>query len=182
VEAGAELDARSPSNPPPGQPLEPPPARPATGATLRPASHWSHRQLAEALADLGISASQIGRILADLDIKPHRVRGWITRPDAPAFWERAADICGLYLMPPTNVLVLSVDEKTGIGARSRTRPTTRPAPGRPARQEHEYVRHGAATLLAALDVHRGGSSRPPAWTATPPRTSLPSSTSSTRVS
>jgi transposase len=112
--------------------------------------------LAKALADIGISASQIGRILADLDIKPHRVRGWITRPDDPGFWERAADVCGLYLAPPTNALVLSVDEKTGIGARSRTWPATPPAPGRPTRQEHEYVRHGTATLLAALDVHRGG--------------------------
>jgi transposase len=84
------------------------------------------------------------------------VRGWITRPDDPRFWERAADVCGLYLVPPTNALVLSVDEKTGIGARSRTRPATPPAPGRPTRQEHEYVRHGTATLLAALDVHRGG--------------------------
>jgi transposase len=41
-------------------------------------------------------------------------------------------------------------------ARSRTRPTTRPAPGRPSRQEPEDVRHGTATLLAALDVHGGG--------------------------
>jgi transposase len=121
-----------------------------------PASHRSHSQLAKELADMGISASQIGRILADLDIKPHRVRSWITRPDDPGFWERAADICGLYLVPPTGALVLSVDEKTGIGARSRTRPTTGPAPGRPARQEHEYVRHGTAILLAALDVHGGG--------------------------
>jgi transposase len=121
-----------------------------------PASHWSHSQLARALADIGISASQIGRILADLDIKPHRVRSWITRPEDPAFWERAADICGLYLVPPTNALVLSVDEKTGMAARSRTRPITRPAPGRPSRQEHEYLRHGTATLLAALDVHGGG--------------------------
>ena len=32
-----------------------------------PASHWSHSQLAKELADMGISASQIGRILADLD-------------------------------------------------------------------------------------------------------------------
>jgi len=118
-----------------------------------PASHWSHSQLATELADMGISASQIGRILADLDIKPHRVRSWITRPDDPGFWERAADICGLYLAPPTNALVLSVDEKTGMPARSRTRPV---APGRPARQEHEYLRHGAAILLAALDVHGGG--------------------------
>ena len=121
-----------------------------------PASHWSHSQLAGELADMGISASQIGRILADLDIKPHRVRSWITRPQDPGFWERAADICGLYLIPPTGALVLSVDEKTGIGARSRTRPATPPAPGQPSRQEHEYARHGTATLLAALDVHRGG--------------------------
>jgi transposase len=121
-----------------------------------PASHWSHSQLAKALADIGISASQIGRILADLDLKPHRVRSWITRPDDPRFWERAADICGLYLVPPTNALVLSVDEKTGMPARSRTRPTTPVGPGRPARQEHEYVRHGTAILLAALDVHGGG--------------------------
>jgi transposase len=121
-----------------------------------PASHWSHSQLAAALADIGISASQVGRILADLDIKPHRVRSWITRPDDPTFWERAADICGLYLNAPDNALVLAVDEKTGIGARSRTRPTTPAAPGRPARQEHEYVRHGTGNLLAALDVHNGG--------------------------
>jgi transposase len=121
-----------------------------------PASHWSHSQLADALADIGISASQIGRILAALDIKPHRVRGWITRRQVPEFWERAADVCGLYLVAPDNALVLAVDEKTGIGARSRTRPATPPAPGRVARQEHEYVRHGTANLLAALDVHRGG--------------------------
>ena len=121
-----------------------------------PASHWSHSQLADALSDLGISASQIGRILADLDLKPHRVRGWITRPDDPGFWERAADVCGLELAPPTNALVLSVDEKTGIGARSRTRPRKPVAPGRPARQEHDYVRHGTASLLAALDGQRGG--------------------------
>jgi transposase len=121
-----------------------------------PASHWSYTQLADTLADIGISASQIGRILADLDIKPHRVRGWITRREVPGFWERTADVCGLYLNAPDSALVLAVDEKTGIGARSRTQPSTPPAPGRPSRQEHEYVRHGTANLLVALDVHGGG--------------------------
>jgi transposase len=45
-----------------------------------PAGHRSHSQLAKALADLGISASQIGRILADLDIKP---TGWAAGSPAP---------------------------------------------------------------------------------------------------
>ena len=65
--------------------------------------------------DVGISASQIGRILADLDLKPHLVRGWLTRPDDPDFADRAIDVCGLYLhQPGDNALVLSVDEKTAI--------------------------------------------------------------------
>jgi hypothetical protein len=99
------------------------------------------------------------------------VRSWITRREVPGFWERTADVCGLYLNAPDSALVLAVDEKTGIGARSRTQPSTLPAPGRPARQEHEYVRHGTANLLVALDVHGGGIIKPPTWTATPQRTS-----------
>jgi transposase len=118
-------------------------------------SHWSHRLLAEYLDDLGISASQVGRILADLDIKPHQVRGWLTRRNDPGFWERAADVCGLYLSQPTNALVLSVDEKTAIAARSRTHPTQPAAPGQAERVEFEYRRHGTASIVAALDVHAG---------------------------
>jgi transposase len=122
-----------------------------------PASHWSHSQLADTLSDeIGISASQIGRILAAMDLKPHRVRYWISRRDDPYFWERAADVCGLYLKAPDNAIVLSVDEKTQIPVRSRTQPTTPLAPGHAERQENEYVRHGIANLVTAMDVHGGG--------------------------
>ena len=131
----------------------------ATVTTQQPEvdSHWSHRLIAERLNDtLGISPSQVGRILADLDLKPHRVRGWLNRPDDPEFFERAADVCGLYLAaPPDNALVLSVDEKTAIAARSRKHPTRPCAPGLVERREFEYRRHGTACLLAALDVHTG---------------------------
>ena len=118
-------------------------------------SQWSHRLLADYLDDLGISASQVGRILAELDIKPHQVRGWLTRKHDPLFWELAADICGLYLSQPTNALVLSVDEKTAIAARSRTHPSRPAGPGQSQRVEFEYVRHGTASIIAALDVHSG---------------------------
>ena len=63
-------------------------------------SQWSHSELASAMSDAGIaiSASQIGRILAADDVRPHKVDGWLTRRDTPEFWEKAADICGLYLV------------------------------------------------------------------------------------
>ena len=120
-------------------------------------SQWSHSELQSAMADagIGISASQIGRILAADEVKPHRVDGWLTRRDTPEFWERAADVCGLYLSPPENAVVLSIDEKTGIQAKSRKHPTQPLRPGRPARQEFEYIRHGTASLMAAMDVATG---------------------------
>jgi transposase len=56
-----------------------------TQATPDADSHWTHRALAEHLREpLGICASQIGRILASLDLKPHRVRGWLNPPRRPA--------------------------------------------------------------------------------------------------
>jgi transposase len=127
-----------------------------TATTPEVESQWSHRLIAEALSDVGISASQIGRILADLDLKPHLVRGWLTRPDDPDFAARAIDVCGLYLhRPGDNALVLSVDEKTAIAARSPRYPTKRCQPGHVERQEFEYRRHGTACLMAALNVHTG---------------------------
>lgn len=120
-------------------------------------AQWSHSELAAEMkaAAIPISASQIGRILAADDVKPHRVQGWLTRRDTPEFWERAADVCGLYLAPPANAVVLSIDEKTGIQAKSRKHPTQPVRPGRPERREFEYVRHGTASLIAALDVSTG---------------------------
>lgn len=124
-------------------------------------SQWSHALAAQHLrVEVGISAAQIGRILADLDLKPHRVRGWLTRPADPQFHAKAAGVCELYRHPPAGAVVLSVDvlsvdEKTAIAARSRKHPATRVRRGRIARQEFEYVRHGTVSLMAALDVHTG---------------------------
>src|SRR5665213_2236865 len=120
-------------------------------------SQWSHSELHRAMTDagIGISASQIGRILAADEVKPHRVDGWLTRRDTPEFWERAADVCGLYLSPPENAVVLSIDEKTSVQAKERKHPTTAVRPGRPSRREFEYRRHGTASLVASLDVATG---------------------------
>jgi transposase len=121
-----------------------------------PATRWTMDAVSRALADeVGISASQIWRVCNKLDLKPWQVRSWMTSHD-PEFWAKAADVCGLYLNPPENALVYSIDEKSGMQAKSRTNPTRSAAPGIRARREFEYVRHGTAVLYAALEVHDGG--------------------------
>jgi transposase len=120
-----------------------------------PASRWTMAAVARALADqVGISASQVWRICRSLDLKPWQVRSWMTSHD-PDFLAKAAEVCGLYLHPPEGAVVFSVDEKTGMQARSRVNPTRPAGPGHPARQEFEYRRHGTAVLFAALNVHHG---------------------------
>jgi transposase len=110
---------------------------------------------------IAISDSQVWRICRSMGLKPWQVRSWMTSHDAD-FDDKAADICGLYLQPPQNWAVFSVDEKTGIQARSRTGPTrpARPAggadpAGRPAQQQFEYRRHGTKALFAAFECATG---------------------------
>ena len=62
---------------------------------------------------------------------------------------------GLYLNPPANAVVLSVDEKTQIQALNRTQPILPLRPGLPARQTHDYTRNGLTSLYAALEVASG---------------------------
>jgi transposase len=122
-----------------------------------PVSTWTCVEVTEALrADgLDISVSQVWRILDAMDIDLSKVRGWINRRDDPEFWNRVRDVCGLYLSPPVNAVVLSVDEKTGIQAKQRIHPDRPARAGSARRREFEYKRHGTTKLMAALDVATG---------------------------
>ncbi len=114
---------------------------------------WTYRELGE---EVGMSESQAHVILQRAQIKPHRTDYWIMSDfSKPEFEERLGEICGLYVNPPENVLVVSIDEKTGIQAKAPVKPDEPPAPGRPARREHEYERNGTQCLFAALKVHHG---------------------------
>lgn len=114
---------------------------------------WTYRELGE---EVGMSESQAHVILQRAEIKPHRTDYWIMSDfSREGFEERLGEICGLYVDPPENVLVISLDEKTGIQAKSPTKPDQPPKPGKPARREHEYERNGTQCLFAALKVHHG---------------------------
>jgi len=114
---------------------------------------WTYEELG---AEVGMSGSQAHVILARAAIKPHLSEYWMmTDYSQPEFEDRLGEICGLYVDPPENVLVVSLDEKTGIQAKAPTEPDAPPAPGKPARREHEYTRNGTQCLFAALKVHHG---------------------------
>jgi transposase len=127
----------------------------ATSALPDGASAWTHSMIAASLAGTGISASQVGRILAGLDLAPHRVRGWLNRRDDQQFWAQAAAVCEVYLRPPPGTVVICIDEKTGIQAKHRRYPQQPPRPGRLSRREFEYVRNGTISIVAALHVATG---------------------------
>jgi transposase len=114
---------------------------------------WTYEELG---AEVGMSGSQAHVILQRAEIKPHLTEYWIMSDfSRPEFEQRLGEICGLYVDPPEHVLVVSIDEKTGIQAKAPTKPDTPPAPERPARREHEYTRNGTQCLFAALKVHHG---------------------------
>jgi transposase len=123
--------------------------------TLRPpgrgVTHWTTRDVARTA---GVSHSTVHRIWQAHALQPHRVTTFkfTTDPEAEA---KIHDVVGLYLQPPTNAVVVSVDEKTQIQALSRTQPLLPLRPGRPARQTHDYQRNGLTSLYAALEVASG---------------------------
>jgi transposase len=126
-------------------------------ATKRRKARMSMPEVARILNDqhdIEISESQVWRICKQMKIKPWHVRSWMTSHD-PEFDSKAVDICGLYLNPQENWAVFSVDEKTGMQAKSRINPTQAAGVDQPTRQEFEYKRHGTRALFAAFECATG---------------------------
>jgi transposase len=115
------------------------------------ASRWSTRDMAKRA---GISKDSVGRIWRAFGLKPHRSETFQLSKD-PDFIDKVRDVVGLYMDPPTNAVVLSVDEKSQIQALNRTQPLLPMRPGQAARPTPEYERNGTSTLFAALDVATG---------------------------
>ncbi len=113
-------------------------------------ARWNGALLARHLGD--ISKHQIWRVLREHEISLERRRRWCISTD-PAFAQKAADIVALYLQPPENAVVLSVDEKPHIQALERAQGWLKLPNGKALTGfNHEYKRHGTTTLFAALEV------------------------------
>jgi transposase len=124
--------------------LEPPPEQ--LGVT-----HWSSRLLAK---HLGVSDYTVSTTWKKWGLQPWRVQTFKFSTD-PELEAKIRDVVGLYLNPPDNAIVLSLDEKSQVQALDRTAPVLPLRLGMPEKQTHDYVRHGTTTLFAALEVATG---------------------------
>ena len=105
-----------------------------------------------------MSRSTIWRILEEADLKPHRSVYWLNSHD-PDFDAKAKEICKLYIDAPVMYeqgrLLICSDEKTGMQALGRPDPTKPAEPGKPARREQDYIRHGTRAFIASFIVPTG---------------------------
>lgn len=132
----------------------------------RPINRWTHRELRDEVVKReivkSISVAQIGRYLQQAAVQPHRAKMWLntTEKNDEKFEREATTICQTYLDAPRQAEAdgthtVSVDEATSLQALERNAPDKTVQPGRVAKQEFEYTRHGTTTLTAGLDVVTG---------------------------
>ena len=115
-------------------------------------SHWDGPTVAE---KLGASVYAVWRILRREGIYLQRVRSWCVSTDKE-FAPKAAEVVGLYLNPPVNAVVLSVDEKPSMQAIERPSGYVETDSGAVVRAlKSTYKRHGTLNLFAALEVGTG---------------------------
>lgn len=115
-------------------------------------SHLDGPAVAEKLA---ASVHAVWRVLRREGIYLQRRRSWCVSTDQE-FAPKAADIVGLYLNPPLNAVVLSMDEKPGIQAIERPSGYVETDNGKVVRAlKSTYKRHGTLNLFAALEVETG---------------------------
>lgn len=113
---------------------------------------WDGPAVAERL---GSSKYAVWRILGREGIHLQRSRSWCVSTDKE-FAVKAADVVGLYLNPPVDAVVLSVDEKPSIQAIERPSGYVETDSGAVVRGlKSTYKRHGTLNLFAALEVATG---------------------------
>ena len=120
-------------------------------------TQWSSRRLAEWLRrtrQIEVSHDSITRLWRRFCLQPHRTEGFKFSTD-PQLEAKIRDVVGLYLDPPENAVVVSIDEKSPYQALERSQPILPMRSGIPERQTHDYARHGVTCLFAALNVATG---------------------------
>jgi transposase len=120
-------------------------------------ARWTMQLLADAFVSLtehtSLSAETVRRRLGEKKLKPWLQKMWcVPRVDAE-FVARMEDVLDLYAEDdPADPVVCFDESPTQLIGEART--PIPAAPGRPARVDYEYRRHGTANLFVFLDAHR----------------------------
>jgi transposase len=114
-----------------------------------------------------LAQGTVCKILAQDDVKPHKVRYYLERRD-PEFKQKMAEVLCVYRQvkllkqakwrsKKKKVAIVSYDEKPGIQAIATTAPDLPPKPGvyPTFAREHEYKRYGTVSLLAGINLVTG---------------------------
>lgn len=131
----------------------------------REITHWTHVELADECNQQGltdkISKSTVGRLLREVDLKPHTSTYWLNPKieDEETFKEEVNNVCDTYHQAPAlaeeNVFTVSVDEKTSIQALERISPSKPMTFGSVEKIEFEYKRHDTLCLTPTFNVVTG---------------------------
>src|ERR1700752_2963257 len=122
-----------------------------------------------------LAQGTVCKILAEQEVKPHKLRYYLERRD-PEFEPKMAEILCVYRQVAMlrsqaqsgktqgqdgggggSLAIVSYDEKPGIQAVGTTAPDPPPLPGTSptVMRDHEYKRHGTLTLMAGIDLLTG---------------------------
>src|SRR5712672_1830690 len=121
-----------------------------------------------------LAQGTVCKILAEHEVKPHKVRYYLEKRD-PQFEPKMAEILCVYRQVAMlraqgesgesqgrdsraeSLAIISYDEKPGIQAIGTTAPDRPPLPGTSptVMRDHEYKRHGTLTLMAGIDLLTG---------------------------
>ena len=151
-------------------------------ACTKPTDHglaaelWSRQSLANYIRSnaeksghpcLNLAAkATVHRILAENKLQPHKIKYYLEKRD-PDFDNKMQEVLMVYkeveLWNQTSndsdrkIITVCVDEKPGVQAIANTAPDLAPVPGKHSQigRDHEYVRHGTASILAGMDLHDG---------------------------
>ena len=122
-----------------------------------------------------LAQGTVCKILAEQEVKPHKVRYYLEKRD-PQFEPKMAEILCVYRQVAMlrgqagtgesqgqdgdgggSLAIVSYDAKPGIQAIATTAPDRPPRPGTSptVMRDHEYKRHGTLTLMAGIDLLTG---------------------------
>lgn len=132
----------------------------------RPVTTWTARELADEARQRGlidsISPSHVNRLRREVDLQPHASKYWCntTEKDPELFAQQVEVVCQTYLNAPAaynqyNTHTVCVDEMTSLQANQRRAETKRPLPGKIAKEEFQYTRHGTVCVTGNWHVVQG---------------------------